>query len=833
MTATQRAVVDDLGNINVHGRSALEIVWKVKDAEGSFINISASDLFVEIATKLRIALVAGEDNYSRKLTLTRAQIATLPLNQPLDYALHDETPSSPATIWNGKITAYGFRTAPSGAAAVDPGTASWTGATVTVMQGESVPTVVVTYMGATGYGIPTGGTVGQYIRKASATNFDTAWDTITADDVSGLSASLSTLTSADASLTSRVSTEETTRATADTSLTTRLSTEEAARGSADTSIVTRFSTADTSLTTRLSTEEVTRASADTSLTSRLATEESARSSADTSVMAAFAASGGSGLVGFVQAGTGAATRTPQAKMRDVLTTADFGAVGDATTDATAAIQAALDAAAAAGGGTVFIPAGIYRISNTLLIPSKVHVRGAGRGATVLRGIAGQYSGKSVNGLTAYITLCMGAVDRASVAHLTVDHATNGCTANGIGCTIDASGNYSTNCTVFDCEITASVNSGYLLWNLKGRYIKYVGNYLHGGYVSGVSTQEGIETFGGLDVLIEGNTVINVGSAGVYCVAEQISGLPAGSSGTTVAARILNNYISGCKRGINITPSETVKNIKVIGNQIFDSSSIGIQMTCASGVTIEDVSINDNTIENAPVGISLGCSSGAVTRKIQVCRNTIENTTDANNGAIYASYLSNAIFAGNQTRTAAGYGLYANTITDCIIDGNRFTSIQKMGMLCDDNTRLRVTNNEFISYDLAAGAEPGMLVRGNTDTLIARNTFRTGGSAAYLVNVSSTTSSRVIVQDNYATGTATTNPVYLNAGLNPNTGTISPTAGATSTTVTNSLAHQSSRILIWQSAGTPLAFSVSRTSGAFTVTWASAAVGNETYQYEIR
>jgi hypothetical protein len=249
MTATQRAVVDDFGNINVHGRSALQVVWKVKDAEGTFLNISASDLFIEIAGSIRVALTAGEDDYSRKLSLTRAQIAALPLNQPLSYALHDETPSSAATIWSGKITAYGFRAAPPGADAVEPGTASWTGATVTVMQGESVPTVVVTYMGATGYGVPTGGTVGQYLRKASATNFDTAWDTITADDVSGLSASLSTLTSADASLTSRVSTEETTRATADTSLTTRLSTEEAARGSADTSIVTRFSTADTSLAT--------------------------------------------------------------------------------------------------------------------------------------------------------------------------------------------------------------------------------------------------------------------------------------------------------------------------------------------------------------------------------------------------------------------------------------------------------------------------------------------------------------------------------------------------------------------------------------------------------
>ncbi len=201
MTAIQRAVVDDLGNINVHGRSGLEIVWKVKNAEGNFLDISASDLFIEIDTKVRVELTAGEDNYSRKLTLTRAQIATLPLNKPLDYALHDETPSSPATIWNGKITAYGFRTAPSGAAAVDPGAASWTGATVTVQQGESVPTVVVTYMGATGYGVPTGGTVGQYLRKNSSTEFDWAFDTITSADVSGLDAQLAALQPLNANLT--------------------------------------------------------------------------------------------------------------------------------------------------------------------------------------------------------------------------------------------------------------------------------------------------------------------------------------------------------------------------------------------------------------------------------------------------------------------------------------------------------------------------------------------------------------------------------------------------------------------------------------------------------
>lgn len=75
-----------------------------------------------------------------------------------------------------------------------------------------------------------------------------------------------------ASLTARISTEESTRASADTSLTARVSTEESTRASAD-----------TSLTTRVSTEESTRASAVTSLNTRVSTEESTRASADTSI----------------------------------------------------------------------------------------------------------------------------------------------------------------------------------------------------------------------------------------------------------------------------------------------------------------------------------------------------------------------------------------------------------------------------------------------------------------------------------------------------------------------------------------------------------------------
>lgn len=227
MAAEQRPVVDDLGNIAVHGRSGLVLVVKIETATaGVYEDISASDLFFEIGGKLRLALSAGADIYSRQVILTRAQIATLSINQPYAFAIHDETPSTPSTPWTGTITTFGFKAAPTGVPDVDGEAANWTGATVIIQPGGGSPVVVVNYMGqpgaagAAGVGIPTGGTTGQYLRKSSSTDYATGWDTLTADDVSGLSSTLSTLTSADVSLTTRLSTEETTRASADTSLAT-------------------------------------------------------------------------------------------------------------------------------------------------------------------------------------------------------------------------------------------------------------------------------------------------------------------------------------------------------------------------------------------------------------------------------------------------------------------------------------------------------------------------------------------------------------------------------------------------------------------------------------
>jgi hypothetical protein len=68
----------------------------------------------------------------------------------------------------------------------------------------------------------------------------------------------------------------------------------------------------------------------------------------------------SSLVTFVQAGAGAVVRTAQAKMRDVVSVKNFGAVGDGVADDTVAFQNAL-----AASKFVTIPKGSYIISSTL------------------------------------------------------------------------------------------------------------------------------------------------------------------------------------------------------------------------------------------------------------------------------------------------------------------------------------------------------------------------------------------------------------------------------------------------------------------------------------
>lgn len=83
---------------------------------------------------------------------------------------------------------------------------------------------------------------------------------------------------------------------------------------------------------------------------------------------------------FSQGAIGAVTRTQQDKLREIFSVKDFGAKGDGTTSDGVAIQSAINACFAAGGGVVYFPPGKYRKSKgtaSLVLKSGVSLMGDG------------------------------------------------------------------------------------------------------------------------------------------------------------------------------------------------------------------------------------------------------------------------------------------------------------------------------------------------------------------------------------------------------------------------------------------------------------------------
>ena len=82
-------------------------------------------------------------------------------------------------------------------------------------------------------------------------------------------------------------------------------------------------------------------------------------------------------------GTGAVERSVQAKLREIVSVKDFGAVGDGVADDTAAIQAAINYATTTAKATVRLPAGQYKTTAALTVgPTGFDIVIEGDGMTV-------------------------------------------------------------------------------------------------------------------------------------------------------------------------------------------------------------------------------------------------------------------------------------------------------------------------------------------------------------------------------------------------------------------------------------------------------------------
>ena len=289
----------------------------------------------------------------------------------------------------------------------------------------------------------------------------------------------------------------------------------------------------------------------------LVTAQAPVSALEGPALAQLAASNGSALVGFLQGGTGAVARTVQSKERDIVSVKDFGAVGNGSTDDTAAINAAEAAVYAAGGGTLLFPdGGVYMVNNT--------------GLTKKSGVDWQMAGATIKAMAQTFTAPTGLVNGSSISNFRIRDGifdTSLMVVSGLVSTISLELCYYwaiEGCKLTGVQLFGIAYDGGSYFTIKNNFISKVtaANTQNQGIL--VSQAAGVSSNG----LIEGNELQNT--------AMDISGQ---------YITIANNNIFNWKFGGGIT-TEIASNcsfLTIVGNICVGGSGTDVNNTDCEGI----------------------------------------------------------------------------------------------------------------------------------------------------------------------------------------------------------------------------------------------------------
>ena len=416
---------------------------------------------------------------------------------------------------------------------------------------------------------------------------------------------------------------------------------------------------------------------------------------------------------------------------------DFGATGRDEPEDQAALQAALDHAGA-HGRDLYIPRGVYRVTNALLVPSGVRVFGDGA-RTILRAAVAALPGASVNGGTSYAVIGAVAAEDVTIADLAIDLATGGALANGIGFIPDQqfAGTPCRRVAVERCHIRGAVGHAYMIWSFNSDGVQIRDNDVDGGCVDFATfhDQNGIEIVGGSGAMVTGNRVRRCANFGIGAIA--LAGFVSGVDGAIVSG----NVVDGCGTGVSLgtandaaTGPQHLRNVAVRGNVIRASHRYGVDAwTPMAGTTMRNVAVAGNVIDGGQLAVSLRSHlADTGHRNVVVVDNvsTGATTTSAGEAAIAVTYFHGATVRDNAIADCAGAAVRVSFSDDVTIAGNSVTGAAGNGVAGTTSARLLVEGNRFTGC--GASTTYSVLVTAMTDAAIVRNTFAQSGPFSHVV-----------------------------------------------------------------------------------------------------
>lgn len=355
---------------------------------------------------------------------------------------------------------------------------------------------------------------------------------------------------------------------------------------------------------------------------------------------ALALPGGSGGIGFLQAGMGAVPRPVETELRDTLSATQFGVLPDGVTDVTANIQAALDALQV--NGQLEFPQGVYLLSDELNC-STSNISIVGRGAKFVQTGANKktlvFSGSGIE------------VSGIWFQGKGTEHIGAGTSFNGVA------GVYLDNCTdvnVHHCTFTNHAG-GSIRWGTAANGFRFTDNVIvgigaAGGIVSGDNNSDfAVAGFGSAG---DNRVIVSKNDISAHCFG---IGLSRGN-GCVIAGNVVHD-IPG-QHGMYLSQQSTTS---ITGNSLRDIALEGIKNQIATeGATATDILIANNNIQDVGnSGVVVG-RTGALTTggfdRVTIVDNIIDT---AGNYGIVLESVDNFKLRGNTIDTPAGYGIYCN------------------------------------------------------------------------------------------------------------------------------------------------------------------------------
>ncbi|MCB1783643.1 MAG: right-handed parallel beta-helix repeat-containing protein [Alphaproteobacteria bacterium] len=345
---------------------------------------------------------------------------------------------------------------------------------------------------------------------------------------------------------------------------------------------------------------------------------------------------------------------------------DYGATPDDNTDDTAAIQAALDAAHAAGGGQVYLGAGTYTISGTgkasdggLNIYSNTEFYGDGMGQTILK-LADGWSDK-ISGLVR--TPVNEVTENVIIRDLTIDGNRDNTTAMVDGLmtgVLPGSSAYDNNILIERVEIhdvsRIAFNPHEQTHNLTIRdsvahdnsWDGFIADFIVGGVYEGNVAYNNDRH--GFNVVTHSNNVVLKDNI-AYDNAENGIVIQRGAGSQTIDGwedmlnfniLVENNEVYG--NGTNGILVKQAEFVQIVGNIIYDNGDDGVQLEGA-----HDVLVADNAITATINGVEVRAYTGSLGGPGDSYNNTIIDNIivagkyafDENNSTTHDN-----VFAGN-------------------------------------------------------------------------------------------------------------------------------------------------------------------------------------------